>query len=102
MAYDVTLIPGDGTGPEIAEATRRVLEGTGVKFNWDVKNAGVDEMERSGEVLPKATLDSIRKNKVVIKGPITTPVGKGFRSVIVALRKELELYACLRPCKSYK
>ena len=101
MAYDVTLIPGDGTGPEIAEATRRVLDATGVKFNWDVQNAGIEEMERSGNVLPKETLDSIRKNKVAIKGPITTPVGKGFRSVNVALRKELDLYACLRPCKLY-
>jgi isocitrate dehydrogenase (NAD+) len=102
MAHNVTLIPGDGTGPEIAEATRRVLDATGVQFNWDVKHAGIDEMERSGQVLPQDTLDSVRKNKVAIKGPITTPVGKGFRSVNVALRKELELYACLRPCKSYK
>ncbi len=102
MAYDVTLIPGDGTGPELAEATRRVLDATGVQFNWEIKNAGIEEMERSGEVLPKDTLDSVRKNKVAIKGPITTPVGKGFRSVNVALRKELDLYACLRPCKSYK
>ncbi len=102
MAYDVTLIPGDGTGPEIAEATRRVLDATGVQFNWEVKNAGIEEMERSGSVLPKDTLDSIRKNKVAIKGPITTPIGKGFRSVNVALRKELDLYACLRPCKLYR
>src|SRR6476660_5699234 len=101
MAYDVTLIPGDGTGPEIAEATRRVLDATGVQFNWDVQHAGIDEMERSGEVLPKATLDSVRRTKLGIKGPITTPIGKGFRSVNVALRKELELYACLRPCKTY-
>lgn len=102
MAHNVTLIPGDGTGPEISEATRRVLDATGAEFNWDVKHAGVDEMERSGNVLPQETLDSVRKNKIAIKGPITTPVGKGFRSVNVALRKELELYACLRPCKSYK
>lgn len=102
MAYDVTLIPGDGTGPEIAEATRRVLDATGVKFNWEVKNAGIEEMERSGQVLPEDTLASIRKNKVAIKGPITTPIGKGFRSVNVALRKELDLYACLRPCRLYK
>ena len=101
MAYDVTLIPGDGTGPEISEATRRVLDATGVKFNWEVKNAGIEEMERSGEVLPKDTLDSVRKNKLAIKGPITTPIGKGFRSVNVALRKELDLYACLRPCHLY-
>ena len=102
MAYDVTLIPGDGTGPEISEATRRVLDATGVKFNWEVKHAGVDEMARSGQVLPKDTLDSVRKNKLAIKGPITTPIGKGFRSVNVALRKELDLYACLRPCHLYQ
>jgi isocitrate dehydrogenase (NAD+) len=100
--YDVTLIPGDGIGPEVASATRRVLDATGVQFNWEVKNAGSDEMFHSGSVLPDATLDSIRKNKVALKGPITTPVGKGFRSVNVALRKELDLYTCLRPCKLYK
>jgi isocitrate dehydrogenase (NAD+) len=102
MAYNVTLIPGDGTGPEIAEATRRVLDATGVEFNWEVKNAGLEEMERSGSVLPEDTLASIRRNKVAIKGPITTPVGKGFRSVNVALRKELDLYACLRPCRLFE
>jgi isocitrate dehydrogenase (NAD+) len=102
MAYNVTLIPGDGTGPEIAEATRRVLDATGVQFNWEVKNAGLEEMERSGSVLPEDTLASIRRNKVAIKGPITTPVGKGFRSVNVALRKELDLYACLRPCRLFE
>ncbi len=102
MAYDVTLIPGDGTGPEISAATRRVLEATGVQFNWDVQEAGLDAMEKYGSVLPDAVLDSIRRNKVAIKGPITTPVGKGFRSVNVALRKALDLYACVRPCKSYK
>ena len=102
MAYRVTLIPGDGTGPEIAEATRRVLDASGVEFDWDVQEAGVDELARSGQVLPEATLESIRRNKVAIKGPITTPIGKGFRSVNVALRKQLELYACLRPCKSFK
>ncbi|HEX2911134.1 MAG TPA: isocitrate/isopropylmalate dehydrogenase family protein [Chloroflexia bacterium] len=102
MAYNVTLIPGDGTGPEIAEATRRVLDATGVQFNWEVKHAGIDEMERSGQVLPADTIESVRRNKVAIKGPITTPVGKGFRSVNVALRKELDLYACLRPCKSFR
>jgi isocitrate dehydrogenase (NAD+) len=102
MAYNVTLIPGDGTGPEIAEATRRVLDATGVQFDWEVKNAGLEEMERSGSVLPEDTLASIRRNKVAIKGPITTPVGKGFRSVNVALRKELDLYACLRPCRLFE
>jgi isocitrate dehydrogenase (NAD+) len=100
--HRVTLIPGDGTGPEIAEATRRVLEGTGVSFDWDVQHAGTDVMEEYGTPLPEQVLDSIRANKVAIKGPITTPVGTGFRSVNVALRKELDLYMCLRPCKSYK
>ncbi|MGH2774974.1 MAG: isocitrate/isopropylmalate dehydrogenase family protein [Actinomycetota bacterium] len=100
--HRVTLIPGDGTGPEIAEATRRVLEGTGVKFDWDVQNAGVDVMDEHGTPLPETVLDSIRDTKVAIKGPITTPVGTGFRSVNVALRKELDLYMCLRPCKTYK
>ena len=99
--HRVTLIPGDGTGPEIAEATRRVLEATGVKFDWDVQHAGVDVMEEHGTPLPEHVLESIRTNKVAIKGPITTPVGTGFRSVNVALRKELDLYMCLRPCKSY-
>ena len=99
--HRVTLIPGDGTGPEIAEATRRVLEGTGVKFDWDVQHAGVDVMEEYGTPLPDQVLESIRSTKVAIKGPITTPVGTGFRSVNVALRKELDLYMCLRPCKSY-
>ena len=102
MVHIVTLIPGDGTGPEITEATRRVLEATGVQFNWDVQQAGIDIMKTAGTPLPPAVLDSIRKNKVAIKGPITTPIGTGFRSVNVALRKELDLYACLRPCKSYK
>ena len=99
--HRVTFIPGDGTGPEIAEATRRVLEATGVKFEWDVQHAGVDVMEEFGTPLPDQVLESIRANKVAIKGPITTPVGTGFRSVNVALRKELDLYMCLRPCKSY-
>ncbi|MEA2497947.1 MAG: isocitrate dehydrogenase, partial [Actinomycetota bacterium] len=99
--HRVTLIPGDGTGPEIAEATRRVLEATGVKFDWDVQHAGVDVMEEYGTPLPDQVLESIRSTKLAIKGPITTPVGTGFRSVNVALRKELDLYMCLRPCKSY-
>nr|MDQ3958635.1 isocitrate/isopropylmalate family dehydrogenase [Actinomycetota bacterium] len=100
--HRVTLIPGDGTGPEIAEATRRVLEATGVSFDWDVQHAGTDVMDEYGTPLPEKVLDSIRENKVAIKGPITTPVGTGFRSVNVALRKELDLFMCLRPCKSYK
>src|SRR4028119_1541732 len=101
MAYNVTLIRGDGTGPELVEATRRVLEATGVEFNWDVVEAGVDIMETAGTPLPPNVVESIRKNKVALKGPITTPIGTGFRSVNVALRKELDLFACVRPCKSY-
>ena len=101
MAYNITLIPGDGVGPEITEATRRVLEATGVGFNWDVVYAGADVQEEYGTPLPEHVLDSIRKNKVAIKGPVTTPIGSGFRSVNVAMRKQLELYACIRPCKSY-
>jgi isocitrate dehydrogenase (NAD+) len=100
--YRVTLIPGDGTGPEIAEATRRVLDATGVKFDWDVQYAGESVMDEYGTPLPDHVLESIRSNKIAIKGPITTPVGTGFRSVNVALRKELDLYMCLRPCKYYK
>ena len=100
MAYEVTFIPGDGTGPELAEATRRVLEATGVEFEWDAQQAGVDEYERTGNPFPKATLDSLKRTKVGIKGPTTTPVGSGFRSVNVLLRKELDLYCCVRPCKA--
>ena len=99
--HRVTLIPGDGTGPEIAEATRRVIEATGVKIKWDVVDAGIDVMAEKGTPLPPEVLDSIRKNKVALKGPMTTPIGTGFRSVNVAIRKELDLYACLRPCKWY-
>jgi isocitrate dehydrogenase (NAD+) len=101
MTHRVTFIPGDGVGPELSEATRRVLEATGVAFDWDVQDAGADVMDRYGTPLPEHVLDSIRANKVAIKGPITTPVGSGFRSVNVALRKELDLYCCLRPCKLY-
>ncbi len=101
MAHRVTLIPGDGTGPELTEATRRVLEATGVDFDWDVRQAGVDVMDEAGTPLPDETLDSVKRNGVALKGPITTPIGTGFRSVNVALRHELELYACLRPCKTY-
>ncbi len=103
--HRVTLIPGDGTGPELTEATRRVLEAAaatvGSAFEWDVQHAGVDVMEEAGTPLPPQTLESVRRNRVAIKGPITTPIGTGFRSVNVALRAELELYACLRPCKTY-
>jgi isocitrate dehydrogenase (NAD+) len=103
MAHTVTLIPGDGTGPELTEATRRVLEATGVEFDWDLQEAGADVMDRhGGNPLPDRTLASIRENGVALKGPITTPVGGGFRSVNVGLRKELDMYAQVRPCKSYE
>ena len=101
MAYRITLIPGDGVGPEITEATVRVLEATGVAFNWDMACVGAAAQDTLGTVLPESVLESIRKNRVALKGPVTTPVGSGFRSVNVALRKGLDLYACLRPCKSY-
>ncbi|MFA5167119.1 MAG: isocitrate/isopropylmalate dehydrogenase family protein [Candidatus Omnitrophota bacterium] len=100
-SYCVTLIPGDGVGPELAETTKACLEATGVEFDWDIQTAGMDVMASEGTPLPNRVLESIRKNKVAIKAPLTTPVGKGFRSVNVAIRKELDLYACLRPCKSY-
>jgi isocitrate dehydrogenase (NAD+) len=102
VAHRVTFIRGDGTGPEISEATARVLEGTGVEFDWDWQDAGVDVYEEEGTPLPDRVLESIRERKTAIKGPITTPVGSGFRSINVALRKELDLYACLRPCKAYE
>jgi isocitrate dehydrogenase (NAD+) len=102
MAYSVTLIPGDGTGPELVAATRRVLEATRVQFDWDVQEAGADVMDRYGTPLPDAVLDSIRAKRVALKGPITTPVGTGFRSVNVAIRKALDLYANLRPARSMK
>ena len=102
MAHRVTLIPGDGTGPELTEATRRVLEATGVEFEWDVRQAGADVMDaHGGNPLPDETLESIRGTGVALKGPITTPVGGGFRSVNVGLRKALDLFAQVRPCKSY-
>jgi isocitrate dehydrogenase (NAD+) len=102
MAHRVTFIPGDGTGPEIAEATRRVLEASGAALEWDVQQAGADVMEQfGGSPLPEDVLDSIKQNGVALKGPITTPVGTGFRSVNVALRKTLDLYGQVRPCKSY-
>ena len=102
MSYKITLIPGDGVGPEIAEASKIAIESTGVKIDWDIQTAGIDIMEKEGTPLPQRVIDSIRKNKIALKSPITTPVGKGFRSVNVALRKELDLYACVRPCKSYE
>ena len=102
MAYDVTLITGDGTGPELAEAARRCVDATGVKINWDVQEAGVDVMARLGTPLPDAVLDSIKRTKCALKAPITTPVGTGFRSINVHLRQAFGLYACVRPCKIYK
>ena len=101
MAYRITLIPGDGVGPEVTEATRRVLEATGVSFHWDLADIGSKAQNTLGTLLPESALESISRNKVALKGPVTTPVGSGFRSVNVALRKELGLYAGLRPCKTY-
>jgi isocitrate dehydrogenase (NAD+) len=100
--YKITLIPGDGIGPELADAARRCVDALGLDIQWEVMEAGEGCIEKYNTPLPPTTLESIRKNKVAIKGPITTPVGKGFRSVNVELRKTLDLYACLRPCRSYK
>jgi len=99
---NVTLITGDGIGPEIAEATRRCIDATGADIKWEMAEAGVDVMARTGNPLPQETIDSVRKNGIGLKAPITTPVGTGFRSINVYLRQELGLYSCLRPCKSYK
>jgi len=101
MSYKVTLSPGDGVGPEVTQATLRVLEATGIRIEWDLALAGDRAQDLYGTPLPEHVLESIRRNKVALKGPITTPVGYGFRSVNVALRKALDLYACLRPCKTY-
>jgi len=101
MPYKVTLIPGDGIGPEIIEATKRVLGATGIKFEWDIRIVGQAAQDKFGTPLPDEVLESIKKNKVALKGPVTTPIGTGFRSVNVALRQSLDLYACLRPCKTY-
>jgi isocitrate dehydrogenase (NAD+) len=102
MTHRVVLIPGDGTGPELTDATRRVLEATGVEFDWDVRQAGADVMDQyGGNPLPDETLEAVRAAGVALKGPITTPVGTGFRSVNVGLRKSLDLYAQVRPCKTY-
>ena len=101
MAYNVTLILGDGIGPEVTEATKRVLEATGITFHWDLAYAGATAQDMFGTPTPNDLFESIRKNKVALKGPVTTPVGSGFRSVNVAMRKKLDLYACVRPCKSY-
>ncbi|MBI4352758.1 MAG: isocitrate/isopropylmalate dehydrogenase family protein [Candidatus Omnitrophica bacterium] len=101
MKRRITLIPGDGIGPEVALATQRCVEATGISVEWETVHAGSDIMEKKGTPLPEEVLESVRRNKIAIKGPVTTPVGTGFRSVNVALRKELDLYACLRPCKGY-
>lgn len=100
MAHEVVLIPGDGIGPEITDAMRRVVEATGVEIAWQVVDAGAGVMDEYGTPLPEHVLDAVAKTKVAIKGPITTPVGTGFRSVNVALRKHFDLYACVRPCLS--
>src|SRR3954454_14180660 len=102
MAQRITLIPGDGIGPELADATRRVLDASGVAFEWEVVEAGEAAIAEHGTPLPDHVLESIRRNRVAIKGPITTPVGEGFRSVNVALRHALDLYANLRPARSIK
>jgi isocitrate dehydrogenase (NAD+) len=101
MAHEVTLITGDGVGPELAEAARQCVDATGVKIKWDVQEAGIDVMERTGSPLPEAVMASIRRTRCALKAPITTPVGKGFRSINVHLRQELGLFACIRPCKYY-
>ncbi|MFH2028222.1 MAG: isocitrate/isopropylmalate dehydrogenase family protein [Nanoarchaeota archaeon] len=99
--HNITLITGDGTGPELAEAMKRCVDATGVKIDWDIQEAGIDVYEKEGNPLPKRVIESIKKNKVAIKAPITTPLGTGFRSVNVTLRQELDLFACVRPCKYY-
>ena len=101
MPHRITLIPGDGVGPEITAVTKKVIEATGVEIEWDIQEAGAEVMEKYGNHRPPSVIESIKKNRVALKGPITTPVGSGFRSVNVALRKELDLYACIRPCKTY-
>jgi len=101
MAHEVTLITGDGVGPDLADAARRCVEATGVAINWDVQEAGIDVMERTGSPLPDAVMESIGRTRCALKAPITTPVGKGFRSINVHLRQELGLFACIRPCKYY-
>ncbi|MBS3910215.1 MAG: isocitrate/isopropylmalate dehydrogenase family protein [Actinobacteria bacterium] len=102
MMHTITMIPGDGIGPEISEAMRRVVDSTGVKIDWEIQEAGADVMDKYGTPLPDQVIESVKRNKVAIKGPITTPVGTGFRSVNVALRKALDLYANLRPAYSLK
>ena len=100
--HSVTLIPGDGIGPEVVDAAKLIIDGTGVKISWDEQEAGGDVISEYGSPLPQRTIDSIKRNGIALKGPITTPVGEGFRSVNVTLRKELDLYANIRPVKKYK
>jgi isocitrate dehydrogenase (NAD+) len=100
MAHTITLIPGDGIGPEVADATKLVLEASGVKIEWEVQNAGAEVAEKRGTTLPAEVLESIKRNKVALKGPIGTPIGKGFKSVNVTLRQSLDLYANVRPVRS--
>ena len=102
MAHEVTLITGDGTGPELAEAARKCVDATGVDIQWDVQLAGVDVMKQAGTPIPDSTLNSVRRTQCALKAPITTPVGTGFRSINVYLRQELGLFACIRPCKQYR
>ena len=102
MAHEVTLITGDGVGPELAEAARKCIDATGVEVNWDEQEAGIDVMQRTGTPIPDSVMESIRRTKCALKAPITTPVGTGFRSINVYLRQELGLFACIRPCKHYK
>ena len=99
---NVTLITGDGIGPEIADATKRCVDATGAEINWEMAEAGVDVMEKVGTPLPDETMESVKRNGIALKAPITTPVGTGFRSINVYLRQQLDLYACVRPCKSYE
>jgi len=101
MAHRITLIPGDGIGPEVADAAKRCIEATGVKIDWEIAYAGEEAKNKFGDLLPQETLNSIKKNKIALKAPITTPIGSGFRSVNVAIRHALDLYACVRPAKSY-
>ena len=100
--FNITLIPGDGIGPDISSAAMQVIEASGVKVNWEIVEAGLPAIEKYKDPLPVDVLESIQRNQIALKGPITTPVGSGFRSVNVELRKFLDLYACLRPCKTYK
>ena len=101
MSYEVTLVTGDGVGPELADAARRCVDATGIEIDWDVQDAGLDVMERTGTPLPDAVMESIGRTRCTLKAPITTPVGKGFRSINVYLRQQLGLFACVRPCKHY-